>query len=111
ASGRRLFPPSPGIDYVHAPVAIDVADADTVQVAPRTLFRDSVNNPWPGGIGGIGLRITDVALGSIDQFRFAVAINISCQSDFQIERGNHLVTVPAPGFPLWIHIQGWASAS
>src|ERR1700743_471308 len=74
----RLFPRSIRIDVVHPPVAIDVAEAQTVGdiCAPRTWIRNRLSDPRPGRVGWIRFRIPEPVVPGVNDLRFAIAVNI-----------------------------------
>src|SRR2546426_10074947 len=53
-----LFPPAIRIDEVHAPVPVDVSNADTM-IRPRPLLRHGMCDPHTYRFGRIRLRVHD----------------------------------------------------
>src|SRR5205814_1602273 len=87
-AGKRggLFPPTVGHDQIHATVAVDVTDAETVGVfVPRTFGREAMKRPRLAGIRPVGLGVAEIAAGMTDQLRLPVAVDVGQQRRFVVD--------------------------
>ena len=84
---RRLFPPSILFQQVHAPVAVDIPDAQTVgELSPIALGCNRMEFPRLGWIAPIRRSVAETAAGNANQFRFAVAIDVQEGGRFIVHR-------------------------
>src|SRR4051812_31276598 len=106
-TATRLLPPSVAVQDIHTAVAIYVTNADAMR-APRAFLRDGMDGPCATRIGGIRLGITDVPFRTVDQFRFAVTVNIAKESGLGLDHRYDLVLLPTPGLAFGIHVENSA---
>src|SRR4051794_25830399 len=103
-SSCGLFPPSIDIGYVHTPVAVDVARADTMGRAVA-LLGNVMDNPSSCGIRWIGLGISNSSFCDVNQFWLSVTVNVPDHADLTLIRRDHFELVPAAVLALRIDIE------
>ena len=64
-----------------------------------------MHDPLSGGIGGIGLGVTDLSPAHVDNLRLAVAIHIPHHRNFALHFGNNFIFLPPTLFSLRVDIQ------
>ena len=100
---RRLFPPAPRFENVHAPVAIHIAIADAVrELLVRPLRRDRAKLPRLARLAPVRLRIAEETAVHAEQLGLSVARDVHKHRRFIVRRSEDRAPLPRLVLALWV---------
>src|SRR5581483_970963 len=103
----RLLPPTAGFQYVHAAIAVDIADAKTMREPLPVAFRgNGMEFPRLGGIAPIRGGVAEIAAGVANDVGLAVAVDVGEGGRFVVHHVKNLVPLPMAVAAFWIFVPG-----